>query len=296
MLARPTEYKKHGAGRLVDHDFAADISPSQSSRLPGHPPPRPLPPSFLPATTPQSVIPHLCGARKTQHTRMRTRAACESSWGHPPAQRLRLGENRVRRLLKDAALAALLCGLALEEDVSLGTPLRAPGVLDLQSGENVWERRRGEGCLRSCFGVQAQARDEKKTEREASVPAALSSRRHEHAALQTSEMCFILMSCPTNRVFRLFAQKCCEVVSYIQSDILPYPSGHIKNLQRVKLFTWQLHLVGPPPSILQYQYNTRTSHGRTFQYLIPSSDTPYPTSRTPWSRLVPHAAVSTPPE
>lgn len=74
--------------------------------------------------------------------------------GAPRTRRVgsRLGQHRVRRLLQDAALSTLLVGLALEQDVSLGTPLGAPRVLDLPRGETQF-RTRGAGQERKKDGV-----------------------------------------------------------------------------------------------------------------------------------------------
>ena len=47
---------------------------------------------------------------------------------------------------------------------------------------------------------------------------------------------------------------------------------------------------------LSHHEKLNTAVVRTFQYLTPSSETPYPTSKTPWSRSVPQLAVKTPPE
>lgn len=144
--------------------MTASRSPVRSSQPPG--PPLPSPPLSLRATTLRNTIHHSCGVylltelRGTRDARARAqgvrtnrrpRVTPSTTTTRPLSA---LGENRVRRLLQDAALAALLGGLALEQDVSLGTPLRAPGVLDLQRW---WKRswRRGKECVpfRSRCGV-----------------------------------------------------------------------------------------------------------------------------------------------
>lgn len=117
---RPTATKKRG--RLVHRRDRESKPGSQLATSQASPPLRPLSArnkSMRRRFTTQVVV-----YLQAEQTRRR---AFESS----SALVSRLGEDRVRRLLKDAALAALLGGLALEEDVPLGTPLRAPGVLHL---------------------------------------------------------------------------------------------------------------------------------------------------------------------